>query len=230
MDADLNMDSNKITNVVDPTSAQDGATKNYVDNNSDVSTWHQYTATSNVDVGDHKVINVNDPLNNKDAVNLQYFNDNNTIGNIKLKQVTHDDSFTLNDGGQHTDAKTVSGLDNNPYFIRIEILVWGDQLNGLNDSIDLQFLLQDDGFTDQYDPARQAISDGKSNQKFQLTNQTGIGVDGNAKTIYYNFCLLSNVTTSLTFNIDVIENGAFTGSMTVNTRLNAFITPASILI
>ena len=77
MGANLDMGSNKITSVVDPTANQEVATKNYVDTNkADVSTWHTYTASSNVDAGDNKVVNVNNPSNSKDAVNLQYYNSN----------------------------------------------------------------------------------------------------------------------------------------------------------
>lgn len=67
-------DTNKISQVVDPTSAQDAATKNYVD------TTAMILNSGNYDAASVRVINVAEPLQANDAANKQYVDDIATWG------------------------------------------------------------------------------------------------------------------------------------------------------
>jgi len=79
----------KITNLADPSSNQDAATKHYVDNSSNVVhseidplSIHRNgsnSPTANINWGGHRITNLADPVNDQDAVTLKYFNDNNGV-------------------------------------------------------------------------------------------------------------------------------------------------------
>src|SRR6266853_1214094 len=86
MTNNLNMNSNKINNLTDPTSAQDAVTKNYVDNN--ISTNYLKLDESSVmqahlDMGAFEITNVSFPNSTNSAATRSYV-DNLTV---KKKQV-----------------------------------------------------------------------------------------------------------------------------------------------
>ena len=64
--SDVDMGSNKITNLTDPTSAQEGATKNYVD------AWSSKQAQSDIDMNSNKITNLGAPANDQDATSKRY--------------------------------------------------------------------------------------------------------------------------------------------------------------
>lgn len=67
--ADVSMNSHKLTSVTDPTSAQDAATKNYVDTRS----LSNFSApTADLSIGTHKLTNVTDPASAQDAATKNY--------------------------------------------------------------------------------------------------------------------------------------------------------------
>jgi len=68
-----------LTNVKDPINAQDGATKNYVDNK--VSSY-VFVNNSDFDLKTHKLINVVDPVNNQDGATKHYVDNSFTSTNI----------------------------------------------------------------------------------------------------------------------------------------------------
>jgi hypothetical protein len=72
----LNMGSNKITSVTDPTTAQDAATKNYVDTQSTNTNYVKANGSiplsSDWDVGSKKLTNLTDPSSNQDAATKNY--------------------------------------------------------------------------------------------------------------------------------------------------------------
>ena len=83
---DINWGNHKITNLHDPSSNQDAATKHYVDNATatDVLALHKdgsNSPTANINWGGHRITNLADPVNDQDAVTLKYFNDNVNGGN-----------------------------------------------------------------------------------------------------------------------------------------------------
>jgi len=80
---ELDMQTKKIINVVDPTDAQDAATKKYVDDTSGAaSLWevdgaeHQLKTADEIDMQSKKIINVTDPVSDQDAATKKYVDDN----------------------------------------------------------------------------------------------------------------------------------------------------------
>ena len=83
---DFDAEENKITNLADPTDAQDAATKSYVDTQDnavkaelnatiDALTLADFTGNSldkDLDVNGYRLVNVGNPLNATDGVNKQY--------------------------------------------------------------------------------------------------------------------------------------------------------------
>jgi hypothetical protein len=236
MSANLDMGgSNKITSLVNPTSAQEGATKDYVDNNkADVSTWHQYTAGGEVDIGDHKIINCNAPSNNKDVVNLQYFNTNNAAEQNLIKQILDYQPISVPNGGSATHSKTITGLDQKHYKCDVELVLVGG-LEFTQKYVKLVHFLQDDGVVDALDPIQHVVDNVSTNHTATYANLGNIEKSFNNNdeyTFHYNFTLLSNNTTSLTFNTKVLESGGFDGgtvTLSCDSFMRIFIQPMSII-
>src|SRR6266853_4263416 len=71
MTNNLNMNSNKINNLTDPTSAQDAVTKNYIDSLNISTIYLKLDGTSsmtgNLLMGNNRIWNVMDPTSNQDA-------------------------------------------------------------------------------------------------------------------------------------------------------------------
>ena len=78
MAGNLNMNSHKITNLLDPTTNQDGTTKNYVDSNYLNLTGGTLTGSLNLGDGttNNKISNVADPTSNQDVVTKNYLTSN----------------------------------------------------------------------------------------------------------------------------------------------------------
>jgi hypothetical protein len=225
MTGNLDMGTNKITSLVDPTANQEAATKKYVDDNSaDVSTWDQYAASSNVDIGDNKIINCNAPSNNKDVVNLQYFNANNAAEQNLIKQILDYQSISV--------PKTISGLDAKHYKCDVELVLVGG-LEFTQKYVKLVHYLQDDGLVDGLDPIQHVVDNVSTNHTATYANLGNIYKSFNNSdeyTFHYNFTLLSNNTTSLTFNTKVLESGGFSSSsLSCDSFMRIFIQPMSIL-
>jgi len=84
---DINWNNHKITNLHDPTSNQDAATKHYADNNlggpinyteTDPLSIHKNNSNgpiTDISWGNHRITNLQDPTNPQDIVTLKYFND-----------------------------------------------------------------------------------------------------------------------------------------------------------
>src|SRR6266853_4228260 len=74
MTSNLNMNSNKINNLTDPTSAQDAVTKNYVDtaDNLRLKTDGTNSMTGILLMGNNRIWNVMDPTSNQDAATKNY--------------------------------------------------------------------------------------------------------------------------------------------------------------
>jgi hypothetical protein len=81
MSGSLDMGTNKVTNVVDPTLAQEGATKNYVDSNyyDQTTTDNKYlhldgskTMSGSLDMGTNKITSVVDPTSAQEASTKNY--------------------------------------------------------------------------------------------------------------------------------------------------------------
>ena len=123
--ANINLNSNKIINVVDPVNAQDVSTKNYVDNKvssvvvptklSDLSVLN----TANLNLNSYKIINVVDPTNSQDGATKNYVDNKvSSLTSADLNLNTHKitnlvDPVNLQDGAtkNYVDTKvaTVSG-------------------------------------------------------------------------------------------------------------------------
>ena len=77
MSGNLDMVGNSILHVVDPTNAQDVATKNYADTNLALKLNKTGGAmTGNLIMGGYFINNIHDPMLNNDAVTLGYLNNN----------------------------------------------------------------------------------------------------------------------------------------------------------
>ena len=74
--------SQKITGVLDPTAAQDAATKKYVDDNENTGLWEvdgtetQLKTADEIDMRSKKIINLTDPTANQDGATKKYVDDN----------------------------------------------------------------------------------------------------------------------------------------------------------
>jgi hypothetical protein len=70
----INMQSHKVTSVTDPTSAQDAATKNYVDtqNGNFINKNGSVAFTGDQSMGTHKLTNLSDPTSAQDAATKNY--------------------------------------------------------------------------------------------------------------------------------------------------------------
>ena len=120
--ANINLNSNKIINVVDPVNAQDVSTKNYVDNKvssvvvptklSDLSVLN----TANLNLNSYKIINVVDPTNSQDGATKNYV-DNKVSSltsadfNLNTHKITNlVDPVNLQDGAtkNYVDTKVAS--------------------------------------------------------------------------------------------------------------------------
>jgi hypothetical protein len=149
MTSDLDMGTNKITSVVDPTANQEVATKNYVDTNEpDVSTWHTYTAGSDVDAGNNKLVNVNDPSNNKDAVNLQYYNSNlpsvvyrkeKLFGESGTNPFSHS-KVTVNAGSSDNPGVSFTMNGNKPVYVHAFAQIWKDSADIIDTDVKLRII------------------------------------------------------------------------------------------
>ena len=101
----LSMQSHKITDVTDPTSTQDAATKNYVDsaNNLKVSKAGD-NMTGTLNMGTNKISNVTDPVAVQDAATKNYVD---YYDNLKVSKVGDAMTGTLNMSGN-----TISNVAN----------------------------------------------------------------------------------------------------------------------
>ena len=120
--ANINLNSNKIINVVDPVNAQDVSTKNYVDNKvssvvvptklSDLSVLN----TANLNLNSYKIINVVDPTNSQDGATKNYVDNKvSSLTSADLNLNTHKitnlvDPVNLQDGAtkNYVDTKVAS--------------------------------------------------------------------------------------------------------------------------
>ena len=116
--SDLDFNSHKIINLVEPTSAYDAATKNYVDTHSSVGT---VVGAADLDLNFHKAINLKEPTSLQDAATKNYVDTStsqcvktdgsSTIsGNISLN--THK-LINMTDPTSLQDAATKNYVDTN---------------------------------------------------------------------------------------------------------------------
>jgi Chaperone of endosialidase len=95
----INMNNNKITNLLDPTNNKDAATKNYCDintltaENNCLSLYGTNVMETDLDINNHKIVNLSDPVNNHDAatknyIDTKYNNSNIFIGDLSGKAIT----------------------------------------------------------------------------------------------------------------------------------------------
>lgn len=96
--ADVNINSHKLTNVTDPSGAQDASTKNYVDTR----TLNNFVApTADLSINSHKLTSVTDPTAAQDAATKAYVD--NTINGLAPKQevrvaTTGAETYTISAG------------------------------------------------------------------------------------------------------------------------------------
>ena len=116
----LDMETNRITNVLNPVSTQDAATKNYVDVWGQVVTVNVNAAqtkadsaynlaaavgTSNLNMNNNKITNVADPTSNQDAATKKYVDDNagggfnNITESGSITTITGETAFIPTGGG-----------------------------------------------------------------------------------------------------------------------------------
>jgi hypothetical protein len=112
------MGTNKITNLVDPTSSQEGATKNYVDNNIEGSSnWSTYPATTDVNLDSYKITNLGAPANAQDATSKRYVD--SLAGTPPLKDnlrayYTFDSDFSDSTGNYDGTAQNGASIVSSP--------------------------------------------------------------------------------------------------------------------
>jgi hypothetical protein len=176
MNSDLDMGSNKITNVVDPTAAQEGATKNYIDSNfyDQSTTDNKYlhldgskSMNSNLNMGSNKITNVVDPTAAQQCATKNYVDNNITNNNSGNFYVADKEMFgvTVPDDFFKLFTHTLNFNNTGPHFIEAFIIFWGaDSSPPNNTSISMQI---SDGsltyhhpiqtFSTTYQPARPNI-------------------------------------------------------------------------
>jgi len=128
-----NCNNKKITNVLDPTNPQDGATKNYVDNAITGLNINNYvlkagdTMTGNLNMNTtNKIINVLDPSNPQDVSTKNY---TDTADNLKVNKAGDTMTGNLN---MNTTNKIINVLDpSNPQDVSTKNYV-DNAITGLN--------------------------------------------------------------------------------------------------
>ncbi len=131
--ADLNLGNHKLTNVTNPSSAQDAATKSYVDTATASTTYSAGTGltltgqtfnvnttqpqitqigtqTADLNMGSHKITNVTDPVSNQDAATKNYVDTTATVAGTGLTLTGHTLSVNANQS-QVTTVGTQSNLN-----------------------------------------------------------------------------------------------------------------------
>ena len=124
MSGNLDMVGNSILHVVDPTNAQDVATKNYSDTNLALKLNKTGgTMTGNLIMGGYFINNIHDPMLPNDAVTLGYLGSNyvktTASGNLNMNNYS---ITNMADPTTTTGATTKQYVDNNLCLIRLEIL------------------------------------------------------------------------------------------------------------
>ena len=210
MGANLDMGTNKITNLVDPTSAQEGATKNYVDTNhynkstSDsryIRTDGANAMSANLDMGTNKITSLVDPTSAQEGATKNYV-DNNSANFGKL-YVEDQESFNVSVGANNFKlvTHTVGPFDNTaPHYIQSFITFWGANSSPPNDtSISMQI---SDGSTTYNHPI----------QTFSTTYQPSLPniPQDHPDTLYMNYAVSFDNTQNIDVSVEIINNDSNT--------------------
>ena len=97
--SDLDLNSHKLINVVNPTNLQDAATKNYVDASTNLRLKIDGSSTmgGNINLNSHKLSNVSNPTNLQDAATKNYV-DTTLDAGLSLTQKSNYIGIDVNSG------------------------------------------------------------------------------------------------------------------------------------
>ena len=128
---DLSMNTHKITNLSEPTEAQDAATRGYVKNftrNNFLKLDGTNTMEGDLNADNHKIINLSDPVDDGDVINKRYLESTTFRRDGGDLNLSNNKIVNLSEPNSDQDAATQQYVDSRKPLITI----WAQENGSLN--------------------------------------------------------------------------------------------------